>query len=349
MRRNPHIGVWIPILTFFTIPLQYIAGEFNEGIVGLFLVVKAYSVAVPCIGLCLIRLGHSIDVNVDNNEIRQKQSQLYKKYLPKWVITRVIKPYFTSERAEKNFGIFLYIFLCINIIEAMIFESLWGISNGNVLNWSRIFNIIAGFFTLITIPLPISLLDTRLFGNDNCNYKFGNIKFWHCDIKSDYTDLLMYLPNNKYNNYIGILWLLLYCSWNVCYSIRFFTFAVINVAVVHIGVPLIRSIIGYKYGMFVQSRAYILWMFITIIIAIREDIFQDSGTFYAKPVGNGWVLMIWSVINCILGIVTTWVWWFWYKPNFDSKDVNNNLVFFGGDVCKPNVVDQASDYVESNP
>ena len=75
-------------------------------------------------------------------------------------------------------------------------------------------------------------------------------------------------------------------------------------------------------GIWFQSRANILLLYITCIIPLRDYIItKESSPYTFSALGN--VLLTWSVVNLFFAIVYV-VWWWFVRPDCTQSQTTNN-------------------------
>ena len=233
LRRQPAITLYLAVISLIFVGLLGGVGYYER-----FIVIKAYSVGIPSIYGQLCRLGQSLN-NSDStiNHIRFTQMKKYYRFIPEWFEKHILSKYFQSKTSEKYFGIFAFVLLYLNIIEALVAETFDNDiqSYNNTFNQSKWINIVAGLLCLITVPFP---------------YPFVKYyKFYYFDTKYQYTDFIIDFPNGynqlyQFNDYyIGFGWILLYTVWNITFVTRFYGYQrFISVMFGSLGIPFLRTL-----------------------------------------------------------------------------------------------------------
>ena len=308
LRRLPMIGMILTSISLVTIPVQWITAQYYDSFSGTaFAILKAYSFIILL-----------VTNNIKRFAIRS----------PKF--DQFLKQLHCSCFSEKNTRIenIIYIFLCLNIAEAIVFESFSSESlNYSYLNWTRFFNIMAGILLIITIPIPPMIAN-------QINFKYGlnvpSMWYYQKPINSNlkYYDIIMDLPNKRDDrykcctccmSYMGIIWLCLYCSWNFLFVMRTYGYQSLG-ALLHILPPFFRSIINLNFGLWLQSRAHALWIYFALIKFIRYEIFDATENKYPSIIQNGIVLAVWSIANMIIALFYLYLWLIKIKSYKNSID-----------------------------
>ena len=207
----------------------------------------------------------------------------------------------------------------INILEAVIFEGIWGESIDENYDWTRVFNVLVGVGLIITIPTPFKKSITK--------------KFYFFDTESRYTDYIIDFGGESHW-FWQISWISLYSSWNWLFVTRYYGYISFWPQMAHVFPPLIRSYFyrkkrGAFCGIWLQSRTNALIVYLTFIILFRGYLLE-SKRFEYKAVQHGLPLMIWSVLNFICAGGYCY-WWLIIKQkqlqtNNDNVDYDANNV-----------------------
>ena len=125
-RRNPQIGIWIVIITFFTIPIYYIYRglytiEYGIDNIELFSLIKAYIVAIP------IFLDQSLKLSLTTEKLRlcdvegnkkllrlreQHKKKMYRCPIHKYILSKTcIMNFYNNQKKRKCFVKFMYVVL----------------------------------------------------------------------------------------------------------------------------------------------------------------------------------------------------------------------------------------------
>ena len=319
MRRRASIGLIIAALSTILVMVNYVIGAYPSGNVGLFYVVKSYSVIIPTIWTTAYRIwgrrnvddnincnynyqqdtnGICIDIDVDVDDNDNDQAKDWRKIWTKMgcncLNKRCIK-LCSNTKCAKMTRIFSYLFLSINICEALLVESIPGSteSNDGVWEWAKYINIIAGMICVMTIPLP-------------------KVTSWYLNKNRDY---IMYLANDKKYYYCGVLWIILYSLWNFEFSIRFVGSQTVLFIPIHLIIPFCKAIYKNEFGLWIQSRLYVLWIYIVFIFIFRAKIFNTSN-IDENFMSNGVTLGIFAIGAFITSILYSII---YYSCNLKSK------------------------------
>ena len=130
--------------------------------------------------------------------------------------------------------------------------------------------------------------------------------------------MVMYLSNKKEDNYIGFFWIFLYFSWNFEYCMRFFGSYYFHATIVHLASPLLRCLINFEFSIWFPSRVTMLWLYIVLIIPLKNEIFpfdltKYTGTDYCDT------LLYWSVFNLIFAMLHLYFWFGKYLPSLKEE------------------------------
>ena len=259
-------------------------------------------ITLPRCAITEMQFENTID---KTDKRREKWRQCYPDCLKKFFIEQYKKPQALTMMGYFFWGVFL-----INMSEALLFE----ISMGNdfdeklrlfdysnlwfydYLGYFRYFNVIAGIITTITAPIA----------------KYPNeydTRFWFLDRNGDF---LMYLPENKQDKKIGFIWILLYTTWDFEFLIRFSGSGGVLFGMIHLIVPVIQSTCRFHYGLYLQSRMYVLWTYAVWLFILRNCIFNTTN-INSNVIGDGLILGVLSIFNFILAIGYCYAWFHYLK------------------------------------
>ena len=346
LRRQPAITLYLAVISLVFVGLLGGLGYYER-----FIVIKAYSVGIPTIYGQLCRLGQSLN-NSDptTNHIRFTQMKKYYRFIPQWFEKTILDKYFRSKKSDKYFGIFAFVLLHLNIIEALAAESFDDDmqSYNNTFNQGKWINVAAGLLCLITVPFPDPL--SKYY------------KFYYFDTKYKYTDFIIDFPNG-YNqvydfndHYIGFGWILLYTVWNITFVVRFYGYQrFISVMFGSLGIPFLRTLACCKcynaryintnaddevnvnvnvnnndskfmpFGIWLQDRTFMLWFYYGYYYPIRKYLIGTDDTGFVQ-IQYGECLLAMAVCGLIIGIIHTLLWYGWYLPNLKKHHMQEQTV-----------------------
>ena len=347
LRRNPHWALaysayslcYIPLGALFIWPRHVVS----------FTIVKCISITIPVLVVVLFRLANvsvnSVHIDHDHNSkksmhaqgsklsntnntitfkdtqsqshdhemkipisladeknIRQfERKRVYYHCLisPKLII--FLRKHLLTKKANHYFNVFIYWFLSVNIFEAMFFETMLGESVDGKYDWAKVFNILTGACLIITIPRPFKNSNTR--------------QYYYFDTNCRYTDYIVDFGCQSHW-FWQIIWVTLYTSWDWVFITRYFGYDSFWHQMGHLLPPMVRSYFynnknGAICGIYLQSRANVLMIYMTLIFVFRNDILQTK-MFEYKKVQYGLPLMIWSICNFICAFGYSY-WWFRIK------------------------------------
>ena len=316
-----------------------------------FIVIKAYSVGIPSIYGPIMSIRSIIKQFRFNNKSRQihaneKILSIYSTVVWKNILAK----YFQSKKSEKYFGIFAFVLLYLNIIEALAAETFNNDiqSYNNTFNQAKWINVAAGLLCLITVPFPDPLLKYY--------------KFYYFDTKYQYTDFIIDFPNGynqlyQFNDYyVGFGWILLYTVWNIRFVTRFYGYQrFISVMLGSLGIPFLRTLACCKcynvryintdvdnqvnvnvnalnehdqedengnsnngkfmpFGIWLQDRTLMLWFYYGYYYPIRKYLIGTDDTGFVQ-LQYGECLLAMAACGLVIGIIHTLLWYGWYLPN----------------------------------
>ena len=312
MRRHASVGIILASLSTILVFINYIIGAYPSGSVGLFLMIKAFSLIIPAIWINSYRVwgtpNRCIKLPALEPDAIDDQAQNWRETCSKIgcnCVNNHCTKLCSNTKCDSITRIFFYVFLLINIFEALLFESIPGAaeSNDGVWEWAKYINIIAGIICVVTIPLP----------KENT---------WYLDENRDY---IMYLPNEQKYYYFGILWIILYTIWNFGFLIRLGGSDAVLFIPIHLIIPFFKAIHNHQFGLWLQTRLYVLWAYVIFIFILRDKIF-NSTNIDPNFIGDGVTLGIFAIIASITGILYLVMYYCKYKPEKTSLSLSADMM-----------------------
>ena len=224
----------------------------------------------------------------------------------------------------------------LNISEAVLFEAFLA-EEKSYFDYGRYFNAISGLLLAISIPRPF----------------YPHFTFWEINsYKCVYGDFVMYCSWG---------WIILYSIWNVEFTGRFFEIgrhAAFYNGTYLLLIPICRSLFRNDWSEFwpvkeiwVQSRAYVLFIYATIVIPFKNalinstmkmDFISQDDYYY-----NGF-LLIFSLFNMIFGIIYVWYYYMYFRPKL-VRNTMRQLQDIEWNVDKQQISDESDNDSSETP
>eukprot|EP00484_Ammonia_sp_Unknown_P022771 CAMPEP_0197030174 /NCGR_PEP_ID=MMETSP1384-20130603/9460_1 /TAXON_ID=29189 /ORGANISM="Ammonia sp." /LENGTH=356 /DNA_ID=CAMNT_0042459467 /DNA_START=23 /DNA_END=1093 /DNA_ORIENTATION=+ len=286
-RKHVFLAFYIYFLLFLgLLPINIIYKD------SFFMTIKFIIVNVPYLLILL-----SLIATIPSSSVQSVRSSGNCYKLNAWLHKICAKLFkFSVEQSEQQdyhgtagwFSWIIWFFFIANMLVAVMDEVSAARSTGN---YYTIGNSLCGIVLCLPLNFPIPLQRVRV--SDHSEY--------YLFVSSEMNAFEFRLDS------LSLLWIIAYTSWDACFLFGDYnTLYVLAVAILHLGVPLCRSLIHRRYDLWLHWRAYALGvtLFLMLINELDKVLVNEATIIDAQRTGSKLAFCVWGSINCLAAVIS---------------------------------------------